>query len=176
LVVQLAFETMWCLPLAGVVLLVVHAHHHGDVFVLSGGRDHDLLGAGGQVAARLLLVHEQARGLDHDIDAEVLPRQLGRALRADDLDVLVVDDEHVGLGLVGRRLLGTDAALELALNRVVLEEVREVVGGHDVADRHHVEILAEAALGVERAEHQAANASEPVDRNASRHENRPYFA
>jgi hypothetical protein len=78
LVVHEPFERPWCL--AGSYVIVVHAHHDGDVVVLRGGADEHLLGAGGDVRRGLLLVGEEAGALEHDVDAEGLPGQLFRVL------------------------------------------------------------------------------------------------
>ena len=80
---------------------------------LAGRGDDDLLRAGGEVALGLLAVGEQAGGFDHVVDAQLLPRQLGGRLRADDRDLLAVDDQHVVGFLVGARLLRADRAVEL---------------------------------------------------------------
>ena len=91
-------------------------------------------------------------------------------LGADALDLVAVDDQHVVLGLVGRR---TSSLLTLPSNlpwvRVVLQQVGEVVGRDEVVDGDDVDVLAEAALVGQRAEHEPADATETVDRNASRH-------
>ena len=46
-----------------------------------------------------------------------------------------------------------------------LSEVREVVGGNDIADGDDFDVLAHHALFDQRPEHQAANAAEPIDCN-----------
>src|SRR4051794_38381765 len=72
----------------GVVLLVVHAHDHGEVLVLRRGGDEHLLGAAVDVRAGLRGVGEQAGRLDDDVCAEVAPRQLGRVPLLERLDAL----------------------------------------------------------------------------------------
>ena len=56
-VVQDAFEITWCLR--GVVGVVVHAEHDGEVLALGRRADDDLLGARLEVRGRLLAVGEQ---------------------------------------------------------------------------------------------------------------------
>ena len=159
--------------LAGVVLLVVDAHHDGDVFVLRRGGDDDLLRAGGDVALGLLGLGEQAGAFDHVLDAEVLPRQRGRAfLDGQALDLVAVDDEDVVLGARRLDFLLTDFAVEPALGRVVLEQVGEVVGRDEVVDGDDVELLAEQPLFDQRPEHQPADAPEPVDADFHRSHDR----
>ena len=125
------------------------------------------------MALGLLAVGEQARRFDHVVDAQLLPRQLGRRLGADDRDLLAVDDQHVVRFLVGARLLRADLARELLLRRIVLQQVREVVSGDDVADRDDLYLFAEQPLLVKGAKDQPADAAETVDGDASAHFNLP---
>ena len=84
LVVQLALLMMWC---AGrVVDALVDAQHDGHVLALGGRADDDLAGAGLEVRGGLGGVGEQAGRLEHDVDAQVPPGQLGRVLDLQDLD------------------------------------------------------------------------------------------
>ena len=160
--------------LAGVVLLVVDAHDDGDVLALRRRRDDHLLRARGEVALGLLALGEEAGRLDHVVDAQLLPGQVGRRLRADDRDLLAVDDQHVVRFLVGARLLRADLAAELLLRRIVLQQVGEVVGGDDVADRDDLDVLAEQPLLVQGAKEEAADATETVDGDTSAHFNLPF--
>ena len=68
-----------------VVGLGVDAEDDRRVLALRRRADDDLLRAGREVRAGLLLVGEEARALEHDVDAEVLPRELRRVLLRDDL-------------------------------------------------------------------------------------------
>jgi hypothetical protein len=86
--------------LGGVVLVVVHAHHDGEVVVLGGGADEHLLGARGEVGRGLLLVGEEAGALEHHVDAELLPGELFRVLSPSDLDLVV---DHLMKPSVARR-------------------------------------------------------------------------
>src|SRR4029077_20934673 len=88
-----------------------------------------------------------------------------------DGDLLAVDDQHVVGFLVRSRLLGSDLAAELLLRRIVLEEVGQVVGRHDVADRDDLDVLAEQPLLVQGAKEEAADPPETVDRDTSAHFN-----
>ena len=164
------------LCLAGSYFAFVDAQHDGDVFVLGGGRDDDLLRAGLDVALGLRGVGEQAGRLDHDVHAQRLPRQRGRAfLDGQALDLLAVDHQHVVFGGAGARLLAGDRAGELALGRIELEQVGEVVGGDDVVDGHHLDFLAQQPLVADGAEHQPPDAAEPVDANSNCHSVSPSF-
>ena len=105
--------------LGRIVLVLVDAQHHGQVFAFGGGRDDDLLGAtSGDVVDRALdglallvdaifLDGEQAGRLDHDVDAQVTPLDGGRVRLLEDLDLL---QEPVADALAGDagRLVGHD--------------------------------------------------------------------
>ncbi len=108
-------------------------------------------------------VGEQAGGLDHDFDAEFLPRQTVRGAGAHDLDVVAVDDDDVVFREVRRGFLRGNRAREAALGGVVFEQVGEVVRRNDVADGDDVEGGSEVALFDEGAEDKAADAAESVD-------------
>ncbi len=81
------------------------------------------------MGASLVGLGEAAGRLDDDVDAQVLPRQLGRIGQLEDLDGLAVDDDRI-LGVA-------DGAGEVAVGRVVGEEegvrrdVDDVVDGDD---------------------------------------------
>ncbi len=108
---------------------------------------------------------EEAGGFDHVINAQGLPRKLPRLLGGHDaLDLVAVDHESVVLFLGGVALLGLDLVLELAMHRVVLHLVGEVVGvGGDINHRHDVDFLAQQALVAEGLENHPADAAETVD-------------
>src|SRR6185369_9453966 len=63
-------------------------------------------------------------------------------------------------------LLRVDGPGELPLRRVVLEQVRQVVGRDDVADGDHLDLLAEQPLLVEGPEHEPSDATETIDGDA----------
>ena len=45
----------------------------------------------------------------------------------------------------------------------VLQQISQVVGGHNIPDRDHLNVFADQALFDQRPENQAANAAEPVN-------------
>ena len=73
-----------------VVLVVVDAEHDGEVLVLGRRGDDDLLGTGVEVALGLGGVGEDAGGFDDDVDAQVAPRQRGRASLTSSALILVL--------------------------------------------------------------------------------------
>ena len=103
-------------------------------------------------------IREQTRGFDHDVDAEIAPRQRrGLALRGD-LDGLPVDGELV--------VAVVDGGVEHAVGRVVLEHVGEDVRRGQVVQRHHLEVRLLLQVGAEEV---PSDPSESVDRYASGH-------
>ena len=97
-----AFEMMsW---IGGVVGALVDAEDDGrDVVAGGGSRDDDLLGAGGDVLARVVGLGEAAGRLDDDVDAQLAPGEVGGVALGEDLDRLAVDDDVVAVELDGRR-------------------------------------------------------------------------
>ncbi|KAK8923190.1 hypothetical protein VCV18_007252 [Metarhizium anisopliae] len=104
----------------------------GAVDGLLGSRDDDLLGASGQMGLGLVGGGEDTGGLDDILGASGLPGD-GRGIAlSEELDLLAVDDEAVGLLL--------DVALEDAVGRVILEHVGLVMAnGFQSARRHSQE-------------------------------------
>ena len=86
---------------------------------------------GRQVLRRIVAVGEQAGGLEHHVDAERLPRQLRRILHRQHLELVAVDRDPVAAG--------GDVGLEVAEDRVVLEQVRQRLGVRQVVDRDDVD-------------------------------------
>ena len=83
---------------------------------------------------------------------------------------MAVNHQRIVLGQVGLRFLAGHRAGELALRRIVLQQVREIVGGNDVIDSNHIQRLAEQTLFDQRAEDQAPDPAKPVDANFHRHD------
>ena len=87
---------------------------------------------GGEVLRGGVAVGEEAGGLEHDVDAEVLPRQLRRILQRQHLELVLVDGDPVALG--------GDVGLQVAQDRVVLEQVGERRRVRQVVDRDDVDV------------------------------------
>ncbi len=146
--------------LLGVVVAVeVDAEGDGDVgFGRRRGDDH-LLGARREVLGGVLALGEEAGRLDHDVDAEVAPGQVGRVALGQHLDLLAVDHQ--------RALVGLDGAREAAQDRVVLEQVGHRGRVDQVIDGDELEVRARR---VRRAEHVAPNPPETVDADLHSHD------
>ena len=155
LVVHDAFERIWCC--GRVVLLVIHAHHDRDVRPLRRRRDHDALGAGGDVFGRGIAIGEEPRRLEHDVDAQVLPRKLRRIAERQHLEHIAVDRDAVALDF--------DLGFQVAEHGVVLQQMGERRGVGQVVHRDEVDVLV-----AERRPHDvAADAPEPVDADLHSH-------
>ncbi len=144
--------------LLGVVLVLVDAHHDGDVVVLRRRGDDDLLGAALEVRGGLGAVGEETGGLDDDVGADLAPREGGRVALGEGLDGLAVDGELAGADF---DLIGQSAE-----NAVVLQQVRNGLGVAQVVEGDHFDV---GIRGENRSEEVAADTAEAVDANADGH-------
>jgi hypothetical protein len=145
----------------GVVGLVVHAHDDREVLVLGGRGDDDLLGAAVEVRAGLGGVGEEAGRLDHDVGADLAPRQARRVLLGERAEALTAHGDLVG---------GVRDVAEPAEDRVVLEQVRQggVVG--EVVRPDDLDVGGPREVGrLHGAVEVAADAAEAVDAHADGH-------
>ena len=124
-------------------------------------RNHDLLGAALDVLGGLFLVGEKTRALEHVLDAEFAPRQLGRVALGQHADAVAVDDHRIAVDLH----LAREAAVGGVMARQVGIGLRiaEVVDGDDVD-------LALALALIERAQRVATDTSVAVDTDFDGHE------
>ena len=114
-----------------------------------------------EVLGGVVAVGEEAGRLEHDVDAEILPRQLRRIAQRQHLELVAVDRDAVALRL--------DSRVQVAEHRVVLQQVRERVRARQVVDRDEVDILV-----AERRPHDvAADPAEPVDPDPHSHPSPP---
>ena len=158
-VVQDAFEIM---VRRGVVGVVVHAHHDRDVLALRGRADDDLLGAGFEVGRRLLPVREQTGRLDHDLGADLLPRELrGIALREHTQLVAVDGEAVVRDGDLASRRPRTESYFSRCAR--VFASVMSLTPTKSTS----------APVSLDGAEEVAADPSETVDANLHAHRGEP---
>jgi hypothetical protein len=109
-------------------------------------------------------VQEEPGRLDDHVDADLAPLQARRILLRGQADLLAVDHQ---MAAVDR-----DAAVETAVDRVVLQHVRHVVRVEQIVDRDDLDV-AELRFLRHGTEHHAADAAEPVDGNANGNRNSP---
>ena len=81
-------------PLRVVGLIEIDPQCHGHVGIGRGRRDDDLLGARREMLGGVVALGEEARRLDHDIDAEVRPGQVRGIPLRQDLDLGAVDGDR----------------------------------------------------------------------------------
>src|SRR6185503_11781677 len=140
-----------------IVLVFVHAENESDVFVRSRSRDDNFFNGRAKVRLGDGCVGEAAGGLNDDLCAHICPGQLGRILFCVDLDLLSVDRNEV--------VSCNDFVLEIAENRVVLEQVSQGGGAGQVVNGNKIELgIAEGG-----AQNVAANSAEAVDANLNCH-------
>jgi hypothetical protein len=104
------------------------------------------------VSGRLGAHGEAARGLDHDVGAELAPGQLGRVGLGGDADALAVDDERVLLDLNRTRVHAVD--------RVVLEQVTQRPRVGQVVDADELDV---GAVPLGGADDETSDTAEAVD-------------
>jgi hypothetical protein len=145
---------------AGLQHVVVHAVDHGCVHVLlARRRNHDFLRATGQVQAGLGFAGEQAGAFEHEVHAELAPRQLGRIAFGKYADAVAVHDQGIALDL--------HLAAKLAVHGVVAREVGVRLRVAQVIQRDDLNVF--AARFVQGAQHVAADAAVAVDSDFDGH-------
>ena len=149
--------------LAGVVLVVVDAHDDGDVLALGGREMITFLAP----AARCPLAFSAS--VNRPVDSITYSTPSCFHGRTADLPCrrrhlilwpLTISTSSSAAPAV---FLGGHGAVEMPLGRVVLEQVSQVVGRHQVVDRHHVELLAQQSLLHQGTKDQPANPAKPID-------------
>src|SRR5690606_869209 len=143
----------------GIVLILVHAQDHRDVFILRRCGDDHLLRPGLDVGAGLGRIREEPGGLDDELDAKVLPRQVRRITLRQHLQLAPVD----GDGAVGC----LNVQVVHAVGGVILEQVGQGVRAGQVVDGDDLQRV--VVLPDDGLEHLPANASEPIDPDTNSH-------
>ena len=156
-VVQLAQEMIRGLPCGS-----VDAVHHGrdSLRTRRRGQDH-VRRAGLNMLRQVVLGPEHPGALQHQVDAELVPRQVRRITLGERRDPAAVDDQRA------RR--GADVAVVAPVDGVVPDQVRQVVRVGDVVDRDEVE-----PVGVEQdLQRRPTDPAQPVDRHGRHVSSRP---
>ena len=149
LVVHDAFEMMWCLPASYLSSLTPSTTVMSGFF--AGAVMTTFFAPAAMCFAASSRLVKMPGGLEHDVDAERLPRQLRRILDREHLELVAVDGDAVAAR--------GDVGLQVAEDRVVLEQVRQRLGVGQVVDGDDVD----PAVAHGGAHDVAADAAEPVD-------------
>ena len=143
----------------GVVDVVeVDAQRHGDVGLLGRRGDDHLARPGLEVLGGARAVAEEPGGLDHDLGADVAPRQRGRVGLGEHRDLAPVDAQ--------RPVEHLDVPGERPVDGVVAQQVREHLDVHHIVDAGPLDCGAALIRG---AEGRAAGAAKAVDANPDGH-------
>jgi len=158
--------------IGGIILAFIDAQDHGDVFVLGGGGDDDLLGAAffdmnvgasfalGRVA---LGIGEDTGGFNHNIHTQIGPVQVGGVFFSEDAHHVTIhhdvaiDHFHV--------------AAIVAVSGVVLKQVGVLFGVKQVIDGDDFQIFRIAFHHC--FEDKTANAAKTIDTNFDCHNKPP---
>src|ERR1019366_2201343 len=138
----------------GVVVAVVHAHDDRDVLALGRGGDDHLLGTGLDVLARVVGLGEAPSGLDHDVRAEIGPRQRSGIPLGQHADLLVAGPDDVARG--------APIDVARAQHRVVFQQVRQGRGVGQVVGCDNFDAGCGAGTGVHSPPEVAPDAAEAV--------------
>ena len=131
---------------------LVYAQNYGlDVVGLCRGAEAHLLGAGLKVQLKLLFAGKDSGRLDHEVHTQLAPWKLCRVLDGGNANLFAVDDQAVW------RM--RNRALESAVCRVVLEQVRQGGGVGQVVDGYNLNV----GTYDEVAKGEAADAAKSVD-------------
>ena len=155
----------------GVILgqgVLVDGEHDGREIVACRSRDDDLLRACVNVSLRLFLGAVEAGALEHNINAELAPRQILCILFCIDLEGLAVHGDRAGL-VVSRDsvLVLADHAAVALLCSIILQKMCKHRRLGQIVDRDDLIALSAEHL----AECQTTDAAETIDSNFNRHWN-----
>ena len=139
--------------------VLVDAEHDGLGNTGRRGRDQHPLGACFEVRPARLVGLEEAGAFEHQLDAQLLVRQLARVALLGDDDVAAVDLDRIAVR--------SDRAGEAAMGRIIGEQQRVRLGIGEIVDRDELEIVILALENHPRD--QPPDAPEPVDRYLRRH-------
>ena len=119
--------------LCRIVLILVDAENDGDVFVLGGSRDDDLLHAVVAVVDSESSVGEESGGFDDDIDASRVPRNVRWISLSKNCDWLSVDDNVLFVGRYG--------AVKVAVRTVVFQQMGICSGIRQIVDGNNFDVV-----------------------------------
>ena len=135
------------------VLVEVHtAYEHGGV-VLRRSRHNYVLSTCLDVSLSLLLGEEETSRFYYVLSTYCIPLQVSGVALCSYADVVAVNDE---LALFNVSL---DSAFKLAVHRVILEHVSQVIYGAEVIDTYNLDV----AASLSSTENETANTTETVN-------------
>ena len=144
----------------------------GGQIVAGRSGDNDLAGACVDMRLCLGLAGVEAGALEDDVNAELAPGQISRVGHLVDNDLLAVDNDVVVFAFALMEINGVALRNIVALRGVVLQQVREHLGGSQVVDGDDFVALSAEHL----TESQTADTAKTIDRNFNRHnEFPPYY-
>ena len=144
-------------------LVVIDAVDDGQIGAVGRRRDEHAFGAGLEVGRRLVLRREDTRAFQRDIDAHRLVRQLGGIPDRGHLDRSRADVDRVALD--------GHLSWKPSVHAVEAQEMGVGLHGAEIVDRHDLDVR---ALGlIDRAQHVAADAAKPIDRDLDCHKRSP---
>ena len=147
--------------LLAAVAAVIHPHHEHRGLVLGGGTHHHPLGAGLNVGAGQWIRQEEARALQHGVNANGIPLQVAWiALRRDPDDLSI----HHQLSV-----LDLDLTLETAMGGVVAKQIGQVIDINQVIDASNLNAWSHHRP----PEGQASDATKTIDANPDGQGSRP---
>src|SRR2546423_176185 len=137
----------------GIVLVAVDSHYDRNVLALRRSRDQNFFRSTLYMLSSRVGIGEPPGGLEHDVHAEVFPRECAGIFLSKNFYLVAVDDDRV--------FSGFDVALISAVHRVVLEEVRQSLGVGQIVDGDEVQVC--YTLKLRRPDDLPADSTKSVD-------------
>ena len=151
---------------------MVDVEDDGGQVIAGRSGDDDLAGASVDMSLRLGLAGVEAGALEDNVDTQLAPGQISSVRHLVDDDLLAVDNDVVVFAFALMEINGVALRNIVALRGVVLQQVREHLGGSQVVDGDDFVALSAEHL----TESQTADTAKTIDRNFNRHnEFPPYY-
>ena len=138
----------------------------GGQIVAGRSGDNDLAGACVDMSLCLCLAGIEAGALQHNVNAQLAPGQISSVRHLVDDDLLAVDNDVVVFAFALMEINGVALRNVVALRGVVLQQMREHLGGSQVVDGDNLVAFSAEHL----TECQTADTAKTIDRNFNRHE------
>ena len=138
----------------------------GGQIVAGRSGNNDLAGACVDMSLCLCLAGVEAGALEHDVNAQLAPGQFRSVRHLVDDDLLAVDNNVVVFAFALVEINGMTLRNIVALRGVVLQQMRQHLGGSQVVDGDNLVAFRAKHL----TERQTADTSKTIDCNFNRHE------